>query len=131
MGLDNGVKIKTDNKEILDLFTDYLDWSNFPRDVIYWRKWWGIRNNFVGYLKAKYKTYDEEYHWPLDADDIITLKQLLKNYLKPNAPCISTLWSNDELEHQIKNDIVVCDILIKLFEDGRLYESDVIFYDSY
>ena len=162
MGLDNGIIIripaKSNHINIPILITNRCEWSwiegestrinedsiqkipylNF--EMLYWRKWWGPRNEVVNYLRYKYLTEEEDYKWALDADDCAEIIDILK-YFRDSSVWeeeAMSVWDYNEsnIEDQIDIDIDTLKRLIEFMNTKEYTELkekglEIYFYDSY
>lgn len=104
-------------------------------EVVYWRRWWGCRNEVVNYLDHKYKTDKDAYKWQLDTEDCRAIINILYEFDN------SDTWSNfgqsiwdyddDNIHEQIQGDIQALKNIISMMnkKDQRLVKVE--FYDSY
>lgn len=137
MGLDNGITIKNHNKEAYDKFPAAWKLTDTKGEVyciepIYMRKWWGVRNEIVGYLQAKNNNPAEEYEWELSIKDIEAMRDIFYGWIDEERWGAEgdSIWSWDEnIPEQLARKIAACNKLIKLKEE---YPDIIIeFYDSY
>lgn len=150
MGLDNGVEIyrpqaKTEIEKfcwnVLDDFNlisgkfkenfteSYLYRSRM--EVVYMRKWWGVRDIMVGHLCDKYATEDN-YLWELDGEDIDVLIEAMDYYNNKEAwdSDGGSVWDYEEdgIADQIAKHIRNLNTVKELMRD-KGYKA--VFYDSY
>ena len=159
MGLDNGIYIYYNIDHLPNpnghIGSNYLsipyamyqnlDLMNIERDkdneiclcaeVVYWRKWWGCRNEVVNYLDYKYETNQDIYHWKLDREDCRAIINILYEFDNPNTWLEDgqSIWdyTDDNIHDQIQGDIQALKNIIALMDkkDPRLVKVE--FYDSY
>ena len=154
MGLDNGVII-TYNIGLLEgekainfsipyalrenLMSMYVrareDESLLEAEVVYWRKWWGCRNEVVNYLSNKYKTDWDAYRWQLDTEDCRAIINILYEFDNPDTWLKDgqSIWDYDDnnIHNQIQGDIQALKNIIYLIEEKDPRLVKVEFYDSY
>lgn len=160
MGLDNGIYIRYNIDYLPDpdghVGSNYLsipyamyqnlDLMHIERDndneiclcaeVIYWRKWWGVRNQVVRYLENKYNTAQPEtYSWSLDTLDCYTIIEILRDFDNKET------WENEgqsiweykesNIHYQIQEDIAELKRIIDLLNKKDPRVKEIYFYDSY
>ena len=135
MGLDNGICVKknalTQLININNTFIDSNDNSN-EIDITYWRKCWGLRNDIMEYLTAKYNVNDDYYSFNLEAEDVTQIIEILISWYdkkKWNSESQS-IWTWKEIKGNLLNSIRNLSYLLGKMED---YPNGFIvyFYDSY
>lgn len=97
-------------------------------DVLYWRKWWGMRNAFMCHLESKYD-YDLG-RYPLDVDDVAELIFILENYTD-EAHWDNDYWDYEDNIEKIRSDIAALKEIrtfMKIHSDTPVRFD---FYDSY
>ena len=111
-------------------------------ELIYWRKWWGVRNEVINTLDTKYDYHHiEQYHYPLDSEDVESIIDILEDYDN------DSVWNNygdsvwyydeDHIHDQITADIEVLKTLAKFMRTTQYKDMlrdnviEVYFYDSY
>jgi hypothetical protein len=154
MGLDNGVEITyniglLEGEKVTNLSIPYALRENLmsmyvrvrenesllEAEVVYWRKWWGCRNEVVNYLDRKYNTDKDAYRWKLDTEDCRSSINNLYEFDDPDAWLEDgqSIWdyTDDNIHDQIQGDIQALKNIIALMEakDPRLVKVE--FYDSY
>jgi len=97
-------------------------------DVLYWRKWWGMRNAFTSHLISKYG-YDLG-RYQLDTDDVTELIFIFDNYTDKDH------WDNDYWEYEdnvdkIKHDIEILKEIRFFMREHHDAPVRFEFYDSY
>ena len=160
MGLDNGIYIRynIDNLPEPDghVGSNYLsipyalyqnlDLIHVERDkdndiclcaeVVYWRKWWGVRNQVVNYLEDKYHTTQPgTFSWSLDTLDCYTIIEILRDFDNEET------WENEgrsiweykecNIHYQIQEDIAELKRIIDLLNKKDPRVKEIYFYDSY
>lgn len=138
MGLDNGIEIKNLTSDtladiIVNIPTTWV-WRNDNNDIrcvetLYMRKWWGVRNQIVGYLSAKYR---DDWEWKLDTEDLEYIKNIFSSWNNEERwECESeSIWSwEDNIPEQLEKHMATCDTLIEL--QKKYPNIDICFYDSY
>lgn len=140
MGLDNGIrmKIKKDAEFNYALFSPplYIDamytneqTNELVFDILYWRKWYGLRNSFIKHLENKYD-YDHELgYYPLDYEDISELYYILRDYNKDNWD--NDYWEYKESANKIRADIAILGSIRKFMKNHNDTPVCFDFYDSY
>lgn len=118
MGLDNGFVVKYKNEDE-------------PREVVYWRGFWGLRTDIVDYLrKEKVSEIDSAYR--LSNDNIEDIVDIIAEWHDKKT------WNGHsgssrrfkEIKHKLLKDIIILTSLGTEF----FYNQDieyVEFYDSY
>ena len=118
MGLDNGVILKKQGEDE-------------EREVAYFRKYYGLRDAFMGYLEDKYYRDCDNNRIFLDEEDLDMLAEKIKEINEPESFRIAThgiwVWSNE-----------IHDMLMNYIENlktaaGKLSEGGYTcyWYDSY
>ena len=97
-------------------------------EVCYWRKWWGLRNAFTGYLIGKYKFAEEPYEYVLDREDIMTLRDMLEDYSEETWD--NDYWDYNDCTDTIKRQLAALKTLMREMTNFDECVS-VVFYDSY
>lgn len=104
-------------------------------EVVYWRRWYGCRNEVVNYLDNKYKTDKDVYRWQLDTEDCREIINILYKFDNPDTwlDYGQSIWdyTDDNIHDQIQGDIQALKNIITLMnkKDPRLVKVE--FYDSY
>ena len=155
MGLDNSVYVKIQiNKNnqyvrIPSFFPHNCEnsWMSYDDsnsciyfEMIYWRKWWGPRNEVVYNLRVKY-SFDEEYRYYLDSEDIEMIIEVLERYNNKETweEDGSPIWQYEEsnIKDQIDIDIDVLKHLAKFMRTSAYRDMirdktiEIYFIDSY
>lgn len=135
MGLDNGLCVRRTpevNKiEELKVFNEPWDKElKYDPQICYYRKCWNVRNDIL-YIIGK--RWSDEYEFPLTADNIDQIIELLQSYNADNwDDGGGSIWEWDDGElsysNKIKQDIANLQSLRKLMDQ---YDLEVYFYDSY
>lgn len=138
MGLDNGIEIKNLTPDtladiIVNIPTAWV-WRNDNNDIrcietLYMRKWWGVRNQIVGYLSAKYR---DDWEWKLDTEDLEYIKDIFSSWHNKERWEAEgdSIWSwEDNIPEQLEKHMNTCDKLIEL--QKKYPNIDICFYDSY
>ena len=149
MGLDNGVVVvydisKKDDKKsiwIPSVLYENTDWmyveekngiSCIRAEVVYWRKWWGVRNEV---MRALSNNENEEYHIPLNITDCYVIIEALREFdnEKKWEEEGDSIWEYKDahIHRQILNDIEALKGIIRLLQDADPRIVEVYFYDSY
>ena len=109
--------------------------SFLESEVVYWRKWWGCRNEVVNYLDNKYKTNRDTYHWQLDTEDCHAIINILYEFDNPDTWLNygQSVWdyTDDNIHDQIQGDIQALKNIIALMDKKDPRFVKVEFYDSY
>ena len=112
-------------------------------EMIYWRKWWGVRNVVMNNLWDKYEYgADENGHILLDSEDIEMIINQLDYYNNAETwveDNVSPIWDyeDDNIKEQIDVDIYVLNLLAKFMCSDEYYNLlqekaiEIYFYDSY
>jgi len=152
MGLDNGVRVVFHLNKIEDSLrlptnifhlaeSIYVETSeNEPSytikcDMIYWRRWWGVRNEVLRHLGLG----DNPYRIDLTTENIKDMIKVLKYFRNQehwdSEGMSDWFYKENHIEEQIDVDIYVLESLIKvmdayfdMIENGLM---DIYFYDSY
>lgn len=104
-------------------------------EVVYWRKWWGCRNEVVNYLDHKYNTDKDTGRWQLDTEDCREIINILYEFDNPDTwlDYGQSIWdyTDDNIHDQIQGDIQALKNIISMIDkkDPRLVKVE--FYDSY
>ena len=109
--------------------------------MIYWRKWWGPRDEVISRLGQKYNYNGDQYHYTLDSEDVEMIADVLESYdnVEKGRDDGSPVWDyvNDNISDQIQAYILVCKEIAKFMRTKKYYELkndnkiEVYFYDSY
>lgn len=130
MGLDNGIQVIT-KKVIKDrppwIYT-YGTPAEYYYEFLYWRKWWGYRNEVIDYfISLGYS--EEDGSFPLRLEDIIEMYRIFlkytdRDYWLENA---DSVWSYEEVDfEQLEKQF----LYLMAFYIANPTER-IIFYDSY
>lgn len=164
MGLDNGVVVKFKYKgkylHIPNEILHNVEWSymtpekirinedSFKEEpclnceLVYWRKWWGPRDEVMRVFRSKYNFEDEPYTINLDREDLQSIIEVLQDFNSAENWTDdggSPVWAYEEdgIKEQIDADIQTLKDL-RRFMKTDLYkemterdEIEVYFYDSY
>ena len=137
MGLDNGVQMKIKRNEkipytfvnlAVESFYSDEESNELVFDVLYWRKWWGMRNAFMNHLESKYG-YDLG-RYQLDTDDVTELIFIFDKYTDKDH------WDNDYWEYEdniekIRHDIEMLKEIRFFMREHHDTPVRFEFYDSY
>ena len=133
MGLDNGIYLKQNGKEIT--MAD-IGGSDAYDDVCYWRKFCEFRRITLAYLADKYGENYDGSEAVLDIADLKWFREQLCRWLKrPKLIEIMSdgYWTCDEIDYVeiLNGEIKNLDIVIKLLESDKNNEYKCCWYDSY
>lgn len=131
MGLDNGIVLRNIKREDVPTWVKLpLGWDNRSehQDVVYFRKYWGIRGEILAKLHVS-KLNDSVI--PVDAEDVIPIAKILmkyldKEYYDDNA---DSIWEYSEAHDHIQESIVNL-MWLKTYMESHP-DAEVYFYDSY
>lgn len=135
MGLDNGVRIKSNvrkiTKEMLPKELSYV-WEDGNADdleIVYWRKNWGLRNEVV---RTFSHNKDNEYEYCLDTvNDVFKLIRIIVSFMNKEKWDSEgrSIWEYEEVISMLQNDIInLCIVAAFMKNNPDIY---LIFYDSY
>lgn len=133
MGLDNGVVIHNYTRAQLPKSFRYpfeKDYVPNEVEICYWRKCWGIRNEFLNTCFSTRK--NEEVYFKLGVKEVEELRNIITYFLKhPKAwdKYGNSIWTHEEIESQLKNQRYNLKILVRWMKKNP--DTEVIFYDSY
>lgn len=127
MGLDNGFILKGVPKKDLPSCArhDPVD----KDEIIYWRKYWGIRNSI--FYKLHLIEDFGKFDYQIDKEDIPAIIEILTNYLDEEywEAYGESIWTYEEAKENIINSIVT---LYWIYDNWNKYPNiNLIFYDSY
>lgn len=129
MGLDNGICVKkTEYTKRLGLFEDkYPEYPDLDYEICYWRKCWNVRNMIYSVIK---ELPENNSQLELSAEDLINIRNGLKEYNKKNWSERESIWIWKEIKPNIKKHIADLKILIRA---KQIYgdQIEIYFYDSY
>lgn len=130
MGLDNGIEIRTN--KTLDVTSPWVQVYHFSTEYsyefLYWRKWWGFRNEVIDYLVSQgHNGMDSSFE--LTLENIIEIYNIFikyedKDYWYYNA---DSVWEYEDIDFELyKNKF----LYLIAFYIAHPTEK-IIFYDSY
>lgn len=136
MGLDNGIIIK--NWRIAEQAIPVRWFETWDKDirveVIYMRKWWGVRTDIINYLWSRQDVKDPNlFDYSIRVEDIDNFINIFKKWNDKEqwqdggSPVWS--WKEDKIATQIRNHINNLKKLKKIMK--KYPDLEVIFYDSY
>ena len=104
-------------------------------EVVYWRKWWGVRNEVM----RSFGLGGDPYRINLIEDNIKDIIEILKSFRNKDRWNYEgmSVWDyeDDNIEEQIDVDIYVLESLIEVMrQEKELINSgimEIYFYDSY
>lgn len=133
MGLDNGIVLERDGKEIS---MREIGGSDIYEEVCYWRKYWQFRSEVLEYFESKYCEDGDGKEMVLDIEDLQWFRRQLCDWLK--SPELFEAesngywtWEDVDAPAILNGEIKNIDIVIKLLEDDKNGEYRVYWYDSY
>lgn len=135
MGLDNGFIVTSNKRKITrDMLPSCLDYPFDSKyddgqgpEIIYWRKYWGLRNQIVHLCKT-----NDNFYYIIDdvkqIDDIIKIiTYFLNEEVWDNEG--QSIWTYDEVKATLKNNIADLIIIKNFIVDNP--DVFLLFYDSY
>lgn len=130
MGLDNGIIIKNYPNQKINMFSlksKAFDNERREIEIAYWRKCWGIRNDILSILDAR---FSDEYEIQILKEHIPNIITLLKWYIKndENWTYTNSIWERRECLKSMKIYIKNLKWAYKNFDK---YDLKIYFYDSY
>ena len=137
MGLDNGIYVKSNKRqitrEILPAGIDYPFENDYNNEVeiVYWRKNWGLRNavmNYFGWRLASEEQYKFEIEKP---EQVLNFIEIIASFLDENRweNEGDSIWDYNEIRHVlIQNIINLAMIYTFMLDNPDVYLE---FYDSY
>lgn len=133
MGLDNGIIIKNYTRAQLPKSFRYPFEKDYVLDeveICYWRKCWGLRNEFLNTCFSRRK--DEEFYFKLGVKEVEELLNIITYFLKhPKAwdEYGDSIWTYKNFKPQLKNQKHNLKVLARWMKKNP--EAEVVFYDSY
>lgn len=154
MGLDNGIvlKIKLSEDKIIAIenLLDHYRIRDFWKDIdastmivaeeekeyaeisiVYFRKYWGLRDRIVQLLFDKYD--QDAYEIKLTSEDLPAIIDVMTDIEREGYENVSTIWTIPEVvEHFLTQKAQIYRLywLLEAFEEEGV-EYDCYFYDSY
>lgn len=131
MGLDNGFVCKNIQRKDIPTWVK-LPWNwdeeRDEQDVVYFRKYWGIRGDILATLHC---IEDNNSHIPVDAEDIIPIVKILmlyldKEYYEDNA---NSIWEYEDARVHIQQSIINL-MWLKTYMETHP-DVECYFYDSW
>lgn len=132
MGLDNGIIIKKEKRQELDIPSIVKISDSFTDgdiELCYWRKCWGIRDCILDILKIN---SDGEGYFSIEESREVELiikglyKFLNESYWIKNG---DSIWEYEEIVPKLVQDIINLKWLQELMKNDK--NIQVYFYDSY
>lgn len=141
MGLDNGIILNCSDKyntQVLN-YIFHTEPSNKVKEICYWRKCHGLRNDIVAYLKAVYPNKENYYTVYLNAIDIFNIRQIIINWQNKTKwnSYGKSIWSYKEIKKSLKADVEKLTFLLGMLEFidscnlNDCGDLELYFYDSY
>ena len=130
MGLDNGIIVRGVKRKDLPRFMRYpfeQDYNNGV-EICYWRKWWGLRNQFLCGAFPNYNS--NQYEFRLTEKNVAYMWSIVNNYLKYPGDWDNEYWEYDRHIRQILYEQKWNLTLLRWWMQ-RHPDVEVIFYDSY
>ena len=136
MGLDNGIFVKSNCREITrDILPDSLvypfdkDYGN-QVDIAYWRKCWGLRNEILNILNTRF--IEDNYYSEIDTPEKIQgVMDVIFSFMNKQVweDDGNSIWDYETIIHNLR-DCYMNLVIMKNFmhENPDVY---LVFYDSY
>lgn len=134
MGLDNGIILRSKRELRIPDFIDssrYVETDDdgnqyFEYYVLYWRKWWGFRNDVMN----EFGFADGDYSFPLTVEQLEKIQKIYNYYNSEETwQEAESIWNWEEVKNLFPEQN-------KIFEWLKSYKKlhpsvEVLFYDSY
>lgn len=140
MGLDNGIVLYS-KRALTNLPKWLVDWEYTTDEedtsptgeivhyyhCLYWRKWWGFRNEVIAELSPA----TEEYEYQLNAKSLTIIKDIYERYNDEEVwnTEADSIWDWDEVKDQFADNIQRFNWLIEYAKICP--NAKICFYDSY
>ena len=121
IGLDNGIKIKSENIIKYPFYISPHSEDNF----CYWRRCWCLRNDIFRFVL---KEEEEKYDYKLTTENIINIRKTIGNFFKYPYWWNNADWSWKEVRWILRKDYIR---LLWLERYMKKHNVEVYFYDSY
>ncbi len=130
MGLDNGIRIKgmsEEDKKKIPYYKKSMCYDSGVIEPVYWRKCYGLRDEFVEALHMDSDTYEKT----IDLEDIPKLISILKPFLAKDYwdQFSDSIWEYEEFFDTIYENLIFLEWLKYYYKEHP--EIVVYFYDSY
>lgn len=140
--LENGIVLTSVSREPdLDLKYDYLneifntDCSDISKEICYWHRCQGLRNDIVAYLRVNYSNRVNTTIYYLDTSDIFNIYQILLSWndKKKWKKYSKSIWTWKEIKPQLQEQLRRLTFLLGIMQGDKSFNNNckVYFYDSY
>lgn len=133
MGLDNGIYVKSNRREITrDILPESLVYPFDGNDVeiAYWRKCWGLRNNILNVLGTRFA--EDNYESEIDTIEKVQDVMDVIYYFMDKEHWESegdSIWEYENSIRGLRDDYMNLVIMIEFMKDNP--DIYLVFYDSY
>lgn len=133
MGLDNGIYVKSNRREITrDILPESLVYPFDGNDVeiAYWRKCWGLRNNILNVLGTRFA--EDNYESEIDTIEKVQDVMDVIYYFMDKEHWESegdSIWKYENSIRGLRDDYMNLVIMIEFMKDNP--DVYLVFYDSY
>lgn len=133
MGLDNGIYVKSNRREITrDILPESLVYPFDGNDVeiAYWRKCWGLRNNILNVLGTRFA--EDNYKSEIDTIEKVQDVMDVIYYFMDKEHWESegdSIWKYENSIRGLRDDYMNLVIMIEFMKDNP--DVYFVFYDSY
>lgn len=133
MGLDNGIYVKSNRREITrDILPESLVYPFDGNDVeiAYWRKCWGLRNNILNVLGTRFA--EDNYKSEIDTIEKVQDVMDVIYYFMDKEHWESegdSIWEYENSIRGLRDDYMNLVIMIEFMKDNP--DVYLVFYDSY
>lgn len=133
MGLDNGIYVKSNRREITrDILPESLVYPFDGNDVeiAYWRKCWGLRNNILNVLGTRFA--EDNYESEIDTIEKVQDVMDVIYYFMDKEHWESegdSIWEYENSIRGLRDDYMNLVIMIEFMKDNP--DVYLVFYDSY
>lgn len=133
MGLDNGIYVKSNRREITrDILPESLVYPFDGNDVeiAYWRKCWGLRNNILNVLGTRFA--EDNYESEIDTIEKVQDVMDVIYYFMDKEHWESegdSIWEYKNSIRGLRDDYMNLVIMIEFMKDNP--DVYLVFYDSY
>lgn len=138
MGLDNGIILSCPDKYNTEILNTILDIEPYikNKEVCYWRKCQGLRNDILTYLKFVYPDREDYYTLYLSSIDIFNIRQIIMSWQDKKKWNLegNSIWSYKDIKKKLRNDVERLTFILGMLETidkEEINNFKIYFYDSY
>lgn len=138
MGLENGIILSCPDKYNTEFLNAILDIEpcDKSKEVCYWRKCRGLRDDILTYLKFVYPDRKDYCTLYLSSIDIFNIRQIIMSWQDKKKWNLegNSIWSYKDIKKKLRADVERLTFILGMLETIDKEEKNkfkIYFYDSY